>query len=134
MAALVWIGPRLVLVVGGARLCCVAPRDDPPAAACPWGAGFAADMYATTGAATGWHGHCPLSLCSVVRGDVPRLWVWTRVPPSSIATRSDHRVDRGRFAAVIFAVLRGLRNLGYGDLSPWKTWPDAITFAISNHF
>src|SRR5258706_4614790 len=44
---------------------------DPLAAACTWGACFAAYIYGTTGAATGWHGHCPLSLCSVVRGDVP---------------------------------------------------------------
>ena len=41
MAALVWIGPRLVLVVGGA-IVLLAPVAILPAAACTWGAGFAA--------------------------------------------------------------------------------------------
>jgi uncharacterized membrane protein len=41
--------------------------------------------------------------------------------PASVRARTIAWTGAG--SLVIFAVLRGLN--GYGDLSPWKTWPDA---------
>jgi uncharacterized membrane protein len=121
MAALVWIGPRLVLVVGGA-IVLLAPvailllLHAPGALALlrtftvlpgPLPGGMGIVLYPFVP----WLGMMCLGFGY---GHVFRL-------PASVRARTIAWTGAG--SLVIFAVLRGLN--GYGDLSPWKTWPDA---------
>lgn len=121
MAALVWIGPRLVLVVGGA-IVLLAPVAILPLLHAP-------GALALLRTFTVLPGPLPGGMGIVLYPFVPWLGVMClgfgyghvfRLPAS---VRARTIAWTGAGSLVIFAVLRGLN--GYGDLSPWKTWPDA---------
>jgi uncharacterized membrane protein len=121
MAALVWIRPRVVLVIGGAILL-LAPLTILPLL-------HATGVLGLFRTFTVLPGPLPAGMGIVLYPFVPWLGVMCLgfgyghvfLFPKSARDRTIAWTGAG--SLLIFCVLRGLN--GYGDLTPWKAWPDA---------
>jgi uncharacterized membrane protein len=121
MAAMVWMRPSAVLVVGGAIVLLA------PLATLPQLNATGAIMLLRT--FTVLPGMLPCGMGIVIYPFIPWFGVmclgfgYGHIFRLQKAARDRMVAWTGVGSLVVFGVLRGLN--GYGDLSPWKTWPDA---------